>query len=343
MSNHPPTDEAFRAALRRGAVTRPPARPLTERVLFWLMRGIASTSVLLLGFLIPTGLLVAGVHFRNVVPAVLGLLVLGLASALTVMLVAGQRRLRGLLAPLAERTGLRLGETPDLLPGLASFTLSGELRGRFVWVAFENHAAPGVEGAGGGSGLRRQRSRQALVIRARTTAPQAQRRFGPVSQQELFDPSLVAWLTQAHRLDDVMLGDGAVGFRLDAAMTSEGLEAAHRSIGLAVDLAERLERPVDQEARASPAMAACPACRATMPFSARYPRAVCAACVARACDEGGRPLDFFNTDLGGGLAVVYRDTREPRESPLCFIDGLSCRAAEARFGGVVVQLCEEPR
>lgn len=84
----------------------------------------------------------------------------------------------------------------------------------------------------------------------------------------------------------------------------------------------------------------CPVCGAPRAFRERYPRSLCAACVRRAVDERGRPLDFFNEDGGGGLTVVVRSTGERRESPLCWVDGVRCRAEEARMGGVVVQTCE---
>ena len=87
--------------------------------------------------------------------------------------------------------------------------------------------------------------------------------------------------------------------------------------------------------------APCPICGAPRPHSPRYPDNVCADCVARAVDETGRPLTFFNTSLTGGFGAAYADTGErldtPGEACLCFIDGVRCRAREAYFGGVVVQ------
>ncbi len=57
----------------------------------------------------------------------------------------------------------------------------------------------------------------------------------------------------------------------------------------------------------------------------------------RATDEDGRLLTFTNVSLSGGFAALYRDTHEERNSNVCFIDGVECRADEARFGGIVIQ------
>jgi hypothetical protein len=85
----------------------------------------------------------------------------------------------------------------------------------------------------------------------------------------------------------------------------------------------------------------CPICGAPRPHSVRYPDHVCAACVERATDEGGRGLTFFNSDLLGGFAAAYRDTGDrlatPRDDQACRIDGVPCVAREAHFGGIVVQ------
>lgn len=41
--------------------------------------------------------------------------------------------------------------------------------------------------------------------------------------------------------------------------------------------------------------------------------------------------------MGGGFVARYADTRECRDSHVCYVDGVKCWADEARFGGVVVQ------
>jgi hypothetical protein len=82
----------------------------------------------------------------------------------------------------------------------------------------------------------------------------------------------------------------------------------------------------------------CPICSAEVAFFPRYPKYVCQPCVARATDETDRPLRFSNTTiLAGGFAAEYADTGEKRESHVCYIDGIKCRADEHRFGGIVIQ------
>lgn len=84
----------------------------------------------------------------------------------------------------------------------------------------------------------------------------------------------------------------------------------------------------------------CPICRIELPPSPRYPRYVCAPCAARATDEHGRLLSFFNESFSGGFIATYSDTGEVRNSHICVIDGLQCWADEARFGGIVIQLMD---
>ena len=74
----------------------------------------------------------------------------------------------------------------------------------------------------------------------------------------------------------------------------------------------------------------------------RYPRMVCAECRQRARAVDGRPVEFFNQDLSGGLLVRYTDTDEAYLGEECFIDDIPCRAEEGRFGGVIVQVLEVP-
>lgn len=78
-----------------------------------------------------------------------------------------------------------------------------------------------------------------------------------------------------------------------------------------------------------------------MRFDSRYPRAVCPDCVAQARDPAGRLLDFYNEGLWGGFLAFIRATGEYYPSHECFINGARCRADEARFGGIVIQIAEE--
>jgi hypothetical protein len=80
----------------------------------------------------------------------------------------------------------------------------------------------------------------------------------------------------------------------------------------------------------------CPICGSPRPHSPRYPDHVCADCVARATDETGRVLRFWNESMSGGFVAKYADTGAKRDSHVCFVDGVRCRADEAYFGGIVV-------
>ncbi len=84
----------------------------------------------------------------------------------------------------------------------------------------------------------------------------------------------------------------------------------------------------------------CPVCGAAQTPSPRYPRYLCGECAAKSTDESGRPLKFHNESFSGGFQAVYADTGEPRESHVCFVQGIRCWADEARFGGIVIQTQE---
>jgi hypothetical protein len=50
---------------------------------------------------------------------------------------------------------------------------------------------------------------------------------------------------------------------------------------------------------------------------------------------------FSNVSLSGGFVARYADTGEARDSHVCFIGGVKCRADEARFGGIIIQPVED--
>jgi len=86
----------------------------------------------------------------------------------------------------------------------------------------------------------------------------------------------------------------------------------------------------------------CPICLAELAYLPRYPKYVCQTCFAKAADETGRPLKFSNTTMmGGGFAAEYADTGETRDSHVCYIDGMKCRADEHRFGGIVIEAVKD--
>ncbi|MBE9506929.1 MAG: hypothetical protein IMY86_02680 [Chloroflexi bacterium] len=85
----------------------------------------------------------------------------------------------------------------------------------------------------------------------------------------------------------------------------------------------------------------CPICATPVLTNARYPTAVCPACVKRAVDEHNRPLRFYNRSLSGGFQAICActgdaDTGEERVGHECWIDGVRCWADEAHLGGIVV-------
>ncbi|HEX6041664.1 hypothetical protein [Longimicrobium sp.] len=82
----------------------------------------------------------------------------------------------------------------------------------------------------------------------------------------------------------------------------------------------------------------CPICGTPQRAVPRYPRYVCNACTARAVDDQGRPVRAYNTHaLGYGVQVVVTETGETLDTRTLFIDGTACTAAEARFGGIIIQ------
>jgi hypothetical protein len=90
-------------------------------------------------------------------------------------------------------------------------------------------------------------------------------------------------------------------------------------------------------AKADDVSQSCPICGGGQPQDPRYPNYVCSDCVGRAVDEEGRRLAFGNLGIGGGFVASYVDSKETRDSHVCFVDGIRCWADEARFGGIVVQ------
>lgn len=81
----------------------------------------------------------------------------------------------------------------------------------------------------------------------------------------------------------------------------------------------------------------CPICSTPVSHSVRYPRAVCRACCAKACDIQGQKLVFFNLSISGGFGAMIADTKQEYPSHICYIEGNPYWADEARFGGIVIQ------
>lgn len=82
---------------------------------------------------------------------------------------------------------------------------------------------------------------------------------------------------------------------------------------------------------------ACPVCGVEVIPSPRYPLYLCPACASRASDRDGHRLIFANASLSGGFIARYVQSGAPYSSHDCYIDGIACRADEARFGGIIIQ------
>lgn len=82
----------------------------------------------------------------------------------------------------------------------------------------------------------------------------------------------------------------------------------------------------------------CPTCGQARPEIARYPHAVCSACAAQPMSSDGRPLQFGNLALSGGLDGRYADSGKPYTLHECFVRGVGCQAEEASIGGIVIQI-----
>lgn len=87
----------------------------------------------------------------------------------------------------------------------------------------------------------------------------------------------------------------------------------------------------------------CPICGGPAEPSVRYPSWVCFDCCAKAVDENGRQLGFGNESFSGGFVAWYKDTNETRDSHICYINGIKCRADEAHMGGIAIHIYDETR
>lgn len=85
----------------------------------------------------------------------------------------------------------------------------------------------------------------------------------------------------------------------------------------------------------------CPICGKPGEVSPRYPRYICVECGSNAVDKEGRTLWFTNESISGGYKAFYRETNEPYDSHICYVDGRTCWADEAHMGGIVVSLFDQ--
>ena len=82
----------------------------------------------------------------------------------------------------------------------------------------------------------------------------------------------------------------------------------------------------------------CPICDKNMLSFERYPNMICHECAELAVNKKGESMKFYNIDhTGGFMSMVNNIKGEEHE---CYINNRKCRAGEARFGGIVVELSE---
>ncbi|MFC5873165.1 hypothetical protein SAMN05443633_1128 [Chryseobacterium arachidis] len=89
----------------------------------------------------------------------------------------------------------------------------------------------------------------------------------------------------------------------------------------------------------------CSNCTKEVRYNPRYPKYICSICSSKdKYSQDGMLLEFYNTDLSGGLKIVYKDIDgnvlredDSKAECLCLIDGKEFTAQEARFGGIVIQ------
>jgi hypothetical protein len=83
----------------------------------------------------------------------------------------------------------------------------------------------------------------------------------------------------------------------------------------------------------------CPICAKEVSYNSRYPNYVCRSCSEMTKSPDGRSIQFYNSDiLGDGVTGIYTGTDEVYHSTSCLIGGKLCKAEEARFGGIVIQV-----
>jgi len=82
----------------------------------------------------------------------------------------------------------------------------------------------------------------------------------------------------------------------------------------------------------------CPHCGGPAHQTERYPRHLCAACIGRARDRAGRPVELMS---GAGFFAEHRDDASRCDQVTLdervLIDGVEFVAREDYWGGVVVQ------
>ena len=82
----------------------------------------------------------------------------------------------------------------------------------------------------------------------------------------------------------------------------------------------------------------CPICDKNMMYLERYPKMICQECIELTVNKNGESIKFYNIDHTGRFVSMVNDIKG--EEHECYINNIKCRADEARFGGIVVELSE---
>ena len=82
----------------------------------------------------------------------------------------------------------------------------------------------------------------------------------------------------------------------------------------------------------------CPICDKNMLYFERYPKMICHECVELATTKNGESIKFYNENNTRGFVSIVNGVKGKEHE--CFINNKKCRANEARFGGIVVELSE---
>lgn len=83
----------------------------------------------------------------------------------------------------------------------------------------------------------------------------------------------------------------------------------------------------------------CPICKHSVFIMDRYPNYICTDCIEkhRTYTLDGHEITFSNKSPFGGFKSIVDGRDTDTEIHTCYINGITCYADEARFGGIVIQ------
>jgi DNA-directed RNA polymerase subunit RPC12/RpoP len=80
----------------------------------------------------------------------------------------------------------------------------------------------------------------------------------------------------------------------------------------------------------------CPICNKEVMENQRYPNYVCEDCSEKAVTDKGEKVKFYNAEFLGFGVTAKKEDNSIYSSDICYIEGIKCKASEARFGGIVI-------